>query len=86
MDSQTLFIIENLNRTSNCQDINVGIFCAQFNVLVITNVYQITLLGLEAHGGYTFCGFAALALLGQEQKADIKRLLVCLIYILSLQI
>ena len=31
--------------------------------------------GLEAHGGYTFCGFAAVVLLGQEQKIDIKRLL-----------
>eukprot|EP00794_Sanderia_malayensis_P017786 gene17787-19563_t len=30
---------------------------------------------LEAHGGYTFCGFAALALLGSEQKIDIKGLL-----------
>ena len=32
--------------------------------------------GLEAHGGYTFCGYAALAILGQEQKADTKKLLV----------
>lgn len=31
--------------------------------------------GLEAHGGYSFCGYAALVLLGQEQKADTKRLL-----------
>jgi len=31
--------------------------------------------GLEAHGGYTFCGFAAVALLGQEQKVNIKKLL-----------
>ncbi|XP_065655395.1 protein farnesyltransferase subunit beta isoform X2 [Hydra vulgaris] len=31
--------------------------------------------GLEAHGGYTFCGYASLALLGQEQKARTKQLL-----------
>ncbi|XP_065051616.1 protein farnesyltransferase subunit beta-like isoform X2 [Rhopilema esculentum] len=31
--------------------------------------------GLEAHGGYAFCGFAALALLGSENKANIKSLL-----------
>eukprot|EP00112_Aurelia_sp_Birch-Aquarium-sp1_P017910 Seg420.7 transcript_id=Seg420.7/GoldUCD/mRNA.D3Y31 product="Protein farnesyltransferase subunit beta" protein_id=Seg420.7/GoldUCD/D3Y31 len=30
---------------------------------------------LEAHGGYAFCGFAALALLGHEEKCDIKKLL-----------
>jgi protein farnesyltransferase subunit beta len=33
-------------------------------------------LGVEAHGGYSFCGFAALVLLGEEDKIDIKRLLV----------
>lgn len=31
--------------------------------------------GLEAHGGYTFCGFAALILLGQEHRANISLLL-----------
>lgn len=31
--------------------------------------------GLEAHGGYTFCGFAAVAALGQEQKVNIRKLL-----------
>jgi len=30
---------------------------------------------LEAHGGYSFCGIAALALLGSEQKIDIRKLL-----------
>jgi len=34
-------------------------------------------IGLEAHGGYSFCGYAAVVLLGQEQKVNIKRLLVC---------
>ena len=37
-------------------------------------------IGLEAHGGYTFCGYAALAILGQEQKADTKKLLVNFIF------
>jgi len=31
--------------------------------------------GHEAHGGYTFCGFAAIAMLGQEQLVNIKKLL-----------
>lgn len=31
--------------------------------------------GLEAHGGYTFCGYAALILLGKEQLINTKRLL-----------
>ncbi|CAB4038020.1 farnesyltransferase subunit beta-like, partial [Paramuricea clavata] len=31
--------------------------------------------GVEAHGGYSFCGFAALVLLGEEDKIDIKKLL-----------
>lgn len=31
--------------------------------------------GLEAHGGYSFCGFAALALLGQEHKINMRALL-----------
>ena len=35
---------------------------------------------LEAHGGYSFCGFAALALLGCEQKIDIRKLLVICAY------
>ncbi|XP_074643711.1 protein farnesyltransferase subunit beta-like [Tubulanus polymorphus] len=31
--------------------------------------------GLEAHGGYSFCGFAALSILQQEQFCNIKKLL-----------
>lgn len=31
--------------------------------------------GLEAHGGYTFCGYAALVLLGKQDLIDNKRLL-----------
>jgi len=31
--------------------------------------------GMEAHGGYTFCGIAALALLGKAGSCDIQRLL-----------
>lgn len=31
--------------------------------------------GLEAHGGYTFCGYAALVLLGKHHLIDNKRLL-----------
>ena len=31
--------------------------------------------GLEAHGGYTFCGYAALVLLGKEGLIDNRRLL-----------
>lgn len=31
---------------------------------------------LEAHGGYTFCGIAALALLGSTGTCDLKALLV----------
>lgn len=32
--------------------------------------------GLEAHGGYTFCGTAALVILGKEHMLDLKSLLV----------
>lgn len=32
--------------------------------------------GLEAHGGYTFCGMAALVILGKEHMLDLKALLV----------
>ena len=32
--------------------------------------------GTEAHGGYTFCGFATLALLENTKRADMKSLLV----------
>jgi protein farnesyltransferase subunit beta len=31
--------------------------------------------GLEAHGGYSFCGYAALILLGKEHLIDTDRLL-----------
>lgn len=31
----------------------------------------------EAHGGYTFCGIAALALLGSTGKCDLSGLMVC---------
>lgn len=31
---------------------------------------------IEAHGGYTFCGIAALALLGSTGTCDLKALLV----------
>uniref|UniRef100_A0AAZ3SSG0 Protein farnesyltransferase subunit beta n=1 Tax=Oncorhynchus tshawytscha TaxID=74940 RepID=A0AAZ3SSG0_ONCTS len=31
--------------------------------------------GLEAHGGYTFCGMAALVILGKEHMLDLKSLL-----------
>lgn len=32
--------------------------------------------GSEAHGGYTFCGLAALILMGRDDVIDIERLLV----------
>lgn len=32
--------------------------------------------GTEAHGGYTFCGFAALVLLGKPHLCDVNKLLV----------
>ncbi|XP_076314534.1 protein farnesyltransferase subunit beta-like isoform X1 [Tachypleus tridentatus] len=31
--------------------------------------------GMEAHGGYTFCGFASLVLLGREKLCDVHKLL-----------
>lgn len=31
---------------------------------------------MEAHGGYTFCGYAALVLLERETCCDLKKLLV----------
>ena len=34
--------------------------------------------GAEAHGGYTFCGIAALSMLGKLEKLDISRLLLWL--------
>lgn len=35
--------------------------------------------GLEAHGGYTFCGTAAMVILGKEHMLDLKALLVSLL-------
>lgn len=35
-------------------------------------------IGGEAHGGYTFCGVAALSLLGKLQNLDIPRLMLWL--------
>lgn len=32
--------------------------------------------GTEAHGGYTFCGYAALVILGHEKLIDTERLLL----------
>ena len=32
--------------------------------------------GSEAHGGYSFCGFASSLLLDNEQKCDTQKLLV----------
>lgn len=32
--------------------------------------------GMEAHGGYSFCGFASLVLMGQEHIININNLLV----------
>ena len=32
--------------------------------------------GTEAHGGYTFCGFASLVLLNRTDLCDLKALLV----------
>ena len=46
------------------------------HVIILGLWFYFLRIGLEAHGGYTFCGYAALAILGQEQKADAKKLLV----------
>lgn len=32
--------------------------------------------GLESHGGYTYCGFASLAILGKERILNLDELLV----------
>lgn len=45
---------------ARCQTYEGGIACAPFG---------------EAHGGYTFCGLAALLLLKQHDKIDLQRLL-----------
>jgi protein farnesyltransferase subunit beta len=45
---------------ASCQTYEGGISCAPFG---------------EAHGGYTFCGLAALLLLGEEDKLDLDRCL-----------
>ena len=34
--------------------------------------------GTEAHGGYTFCGFACLSILTKESLCDVKGILVSL--------
>ena len=46
------------------------------HVIILGLWFYFLRIGLEAHGGYTLCGYAALAILGQEQKADTKKLLV----------
>ena len=43
----------------------------------VSNV-RCTVPGTEAHGGYTFCGFAALSLLQKTHLCDARRLLVSL--------
>ena len=43
---------------ASCQTYEGGISCAPFG---------------EAHGGYTFCGLAALLLLGEADKLDLDR-------------
>lgn len=45
---------------STCQTYEGGISCAPYG---------------EAHGGYTFCGLAAMLLLGEEDKVDLNRCL-----------
>ena len=45
---------------ASCQTYEGGITCVPFG---------------EAHGGYTFCGLAALLILGESHKIDINRLL-----------
>ena len=50
--------------------------CVNTHVIILGLWFYFLRIGLEAHGGYTFCGYAALAILGQEQKADTKKLLV----------
>lgn len=44
----------------SCQTYEGGITCAPFG---------------EAHGGYTFCGLAALLILGESDKLDLGRLM-----------
>jgi protein farnesyltransferase subunit beta len=36
--------------------------------------------GLESHGGYTYCGLAALCILGEEHKLDLEALLDWLVH------
>lgn len=45
---------------ANCQTYEGGISCVPFG---------------EAHGGYTFCGLAALLILGESHKLDMDRLI-----------
>jgi len=40
--------------------------------------------GLEAHGGYSFCGLAALVMLGRQHLCDVRALLVSYILVLPL--
>lgn len=45
---------------ASCQTYEGGLSCVPFG---------------EAHGGYTFCGLAAMLILGQTDKLDLGRLL-----------
>jgi protein farnesyltransferase subunit beta len=49
---------------ATCQTYEGGISCAPFG---------------EAHGGYTFCGLAAMILLGEEEKLELPRCLEWLV-------
>ena len=42
--------------------------------------------GMEAHGGYSFCGLAALVLLNHERLCDIQALLVSVAWELTLNL
>ena len=57
------------DRRENC-------FTSNFSCFIKLAIMVVPTVGVEAHGGYSFCGFAALVLLGEEDKIDIQKLLV----------
>ena len=77
--SNQLTIISAMFHSFSLQDLSHHIFWSYHSIMTSPWNFAIFLSpGVEAHGGYSFCGFAALVLLGEEDKINIKKLLVSL--------
>lgn len=73
-DLRAIFIVTLITKTLNLptdllEGVGETVLLSQSHEGGISNV-----IGGEAHGGFTFCGVAALALLGRLEELDVSRL------------